>query len=344
MIKELINGDCVNVNINLLSKKLGIHRATVQKKVRKLMEEEVLTQPAYTFPALFQLYPLLVLVWADVPRNDKTARFFFEDPHVFAAFSCMEGPYNTFLIEYFQDMEHYHLWRDSLVREGKLPERLNRAAADPYMLSNKMMFKNDPSCFLSLLREELELSGKVNVGEWAMDSLSFEILVALIKGDCVWTNHSRLSKKLDMHRKTVTRRLNRMLRDKTLEHPRCQFPHLLMPPGFNMVVTRIGLRSRREEFRRALVEDSNVPRAYDAITGPHNFVAFTAFRRIDDFFDWGEKLNDRFPGEITAMTNSVLSSRKIHTTRQQKISLGLVERKLKEMVQNKSRSNKNKYN
>ena len=128
LLRYLVSGEGVSVKINTIARDLKIHRATDKKRVDFLFDEHILTRPFYPFSYLYVEYPLLVLVKADMPRSKDVIDFLKDDSHIFAAFSCMEGPYNTFLIEYFKNQPSKILIFNIFKNEGwkKLCEFLDK--------------------------------------------------------------------------------------------------------------------------------------------------------------------------------------------------------------------------
>lgn len=329
LLRYLVSGEGVNVNISHLARRLDIHRATAKKKVEYLYENDLVRPPIYPFDALFQEFPLLVIVEADMPRGEEMTSFYREDSHIFAAFSCMEGPYNTLLIEFFKDLESYHSWREKIVREKRIPAREWRAPANAYIFSNRLTFKYDPNCFVKVLAEEFRSKGKIVLNDVTLDEVEFELLKILMEGECIRTNESLLARKLVSNRKTVGRHIETMLDAGIIGFPRCTFPNLFIPPGYNMVVSKIEVKSKRKEFMDLMIKDNKVSRALVASTGRYNFLVFTAFKTIEDFFQWGENLYDTFPNSIGALSNTILSSKMIHTIMPQKVSIGMIEGRLR---------------
>ncbi len=133
LLRYLVSGEGVKVNISAVARRLDVHRATAKKKLEYLYDNGIVNPPLYPFDALFEEYPLLVIVEADMPRDPDITAFYREDSHIFAAFSCMEGPYNTLLIEFFRDLESYHSWREKIVQERRIPAREWRAPANAYI-------------------------------------------------------------------------------------------------------------------------------------------------------------------------------------------------------------------
>ncbi|MFO7792924.1 MAG: Lrp/AsnC family transcriptional regulator [Candidatus Saliniplasma sp.] len=328
LLRYLVPGRSVHANISHISKELGIHRATAKRKLKMLYDEKILNPPLYPFPYLFEKYPLLVLVKADMPRTAEAANFYKDDSHIFAAFSCMEGSYNTLLIEFFKDLESYHSWREQIVKDKKIPSRENRVPAHAEIFSNKLSFKYDPNCFIRALKKQYEEQGYLEMNGVQLDDTTFKLLELLVRGDCFRTNASAIGREINADRKTVRRRIETLLDRGVIEEPRCFFKNLLVPPNYNLVVSLLEVKSNVDNVKRYIANNDHVPRAVETSTEKYNFLIFSAFKTIEDFFNWGEKLNSRFPGSIGAISNTILSSKMIHTIKPHKVSLGLVERRL----------------
>ncbi|MFO8110663.1 MAG: hypothetical protein R6U17_09150 [Thermoplasmata archaeon] len=331
LLRYLVSGEGVKVNISAVARRLDIHRATAKKKAEYLYEMGIINPPLYPFAALFDEYPILVIVEADMPRDPDITTFYREDSHIFAAFSCMEGPYNTLLIEFFRNLESYHSWREKIVQEMRIPAREWRAPANAYIFSNKLTFKYDPNCFINVLVEEFKAKGEIDLNGVSLDSTEFRLLKMLMSGECIRTNESLLARKLSSNRKTIGRHIESLIDAGIINRPRCIFPNLFIPPGYNLVVSRIEVKSHRDEFKDLMIKDHKVSRALVASTGRYNFLVFTAFKTIENFFDWGDKLYSRFPDSIGAVSNTILSSKMIHTIMPQKVSIGMIERRLREL-------------
>ncbi len=328
LLRHLVSGEGVRVNLSAVAKHLDVHRATAKRRLNFLFENNIVAKPVYPFPTIFEKYPLLVIVRADLPRNREVIEFIKDDTHIFAGFSCMEGPYNTLLMEFFKDLESYHSWRERIVKEKKLPSRDWRSPADASIFSNKLTFRYAPNCFLEEMRKRYQDKGYVDLGEHRLNSSSFELMERLLQGDFLRTNESLLGRKLGSDRKTVGRRIEYLIDHGIISKPCCFFPNLFIPPGYNLVVTMLEARDRRGEIRDFLKRDPNVSRGIDTSSGRYNFLIFTAFRTIEDFFTWGNTLMDTFPDCIGAVSNTFLSSRMIHNIDPQKVSLGWIERRL----------------
>jgi len=328
LLRFLLSGEGVHVNVSELSRDLDIHWATAKKKLQFLYDRGILAPPFYPFLQLFDEYPLLVLVKADMPRTQGVKNFYRDDSHIFAAFSCMEGFYNTFLLEFFESLEDYHSWRSEIVKENKIPARGERTPAQSEFFSNRLTFKYEPNCFIHKIVREFEDQGFVELNGIKIEDNTFHILEKVMKGEGIRTNYSYIGREIGANRKTVKRRIDSLLDKKIIDRPACYFPNLLIPPGYNLIVTMIEARSDIDEVKAFLERDNHVPRAVETSTERYNFLVFSAFESMEEFFEWGEKLDSKFPEAIGAISKTILSSRMVHLIEPQKVSLGFIERRL----------------
>ncbi len=331
LLRYLVSGEGVEVNISAVSRLLKVHRATAKRRLSTLFDNGILEIPDYPFINILEQYPLLVMVKADLPHTSQVREFLDHDTHIFAEFSCMEGPYNTLLLEFFRDLESYHSWRERIVREDKLPSREWRAPADVAIFSNKLAFKYHPESFMDTLKREFHEKGYLELGGTRLDEPSFKLMCALIQGDCIHSNDSELGRRLGSDRKTVDRRINALVENRIVGRPACNLKNLFVPPDYNLVVSMIEVRANRGGIREYMIKDPNVSWGIETSTGRYNFLVFTAFRSIEDFFNWGEKLVNYHPDCVGAVSNIFLSPKMIRSINLRKISLGWIERHLWEL-------------
>jgi hypothetical protein len=336
LLRYLVSGKEVRVNIRGLAKELNMHRSTVKKKIQWMFDNQLINPPFYPFPQLYKEYPLLVLVKADIPRTNETKEFFMDDAHIFAAFSCMEGPYNTLLMEFFKDLETYHSWREQIVIDQKIPTREHRAPAHAYIFSNKLTFKYDPNCFIQELHKTFHQTGKVTLNDITLDETTFPIFIHLMKGNFIQRNDTQIANDLEINRKTIKHRLDQLLKEQIISQPKCFFPNLFIPPAYNLIVSMIEVKSNNNAIKKYLLKHNNIARAQETSTGCYNLLIFSAFNTIEDFFDLGEDMIRKFPQDIGAIENIILSSRMIHTIKPQKLSLGWIDRRLWEIQKSTS--------
>lgn len=328
LLHYIVSGEGVSVNIRALSKDLKIHRATTKRKLEKLHDSKILTKPFYPFPYLYEAFPLLILAKADMPRSKEVIDFLKDDSHIFGAFSCMEGPYNTFLIEFFKDLESYHSWREKIVKERKIPSRENRSPGDVNIFSNKLTFKYDPNCLVMDLQKTYKKKKTLEINDLVIDVNSFNILYSLMNGKYIQRNDTFLASELGVNRKTIKKRVNFLINNNIISKPKCFFPNLFIPPSYNLVVSMIEVKNKTDPIKNYLINNNNVSRAQEASTGRYNLLVFSAFKKIEDFFDMGEEIFAKYPNNIGAIENIILSSKMIHAIKPQKLSLSWIERKL----------------
>ena len=173
------------------------------------------------------------------------------------------------------------------------------------------------------------------VGDHKLDKTDFRIFELLLSGEYIHVNETYLANKLGTNRKKIDRRITKLLKDNIISPARCYFPDLLTPPKYNMIISMIELKSNRNEIKKFIIADNNIPRALESSIGRYNVLIFSAFPAIDEFFEWGDRLIARFPECIGAMSNTILSSRSTQTINAQKVSLGLIEKKLLDLRRQK---------
>lgn len=335
LLRYLVSGQGVKINIKAVATDLNIHRSTAKKKINWLYENNLINPPFYPFPHLYDEYPLLVLVKADIPRTKEVREFIMDDSHIFAAFSCMEGPYNTLLMEFFRDLESYHSWREQIVIDQKIPTREHRSPADAYILSNKLTFKYDPNCFVSELQKRFSEKGTVVLNDQELDKTTFPLLINLMNGKYIQRNDSAISRELGINRKTIKHRIELLQKEHIIGTPKCFFPNLFVPPGYNLVVSMIELRGNTDKIKQFITAHPNISRAQETSTGWYNMLIFSAFQTIEGFFDLGGELMNTFPHDIGAISNTIFSAKMIHTIKPQKLSLAWIERQLWEIATNR---------
>lgn len=118
ILRMLTSGRGIRLNENLLARKLGIHRATVKKRISKLIDAGVVLNPLCRFPAFF-VPPEFLLVFSLVEVKDKIAeieKHIQEDPHVSLAYRVSQGRYNLLLFETHKTIEDYLAWEDEYIK------------------------------------------------------------------------------------------------------------------------------------------------------------------------------------------------------------------------------------
>jgi hypothetical protein len=330
LLDDICSGQGVEVNVSELSRSLKKHRNTIKDRVDKLFEYEIINKPIYPFFWLYSEYPLMVIVRADFPRDPQTNSFIENDPHIFAAFFKKDEEYNTFILEYHKNIAAHQKWRDSIVREGKLPPRETRYPADVMYFTNKNFIKYNPAHMVRLIEQDKDDHHGIINGH-KLDELSIQIINKLVNGEGLHTNEHFLAERHGIHRKTIERRIEKLLEEKIVLPPTCRFPRFLVPPDYTLIVTLVEIKKNSEKVLKAWQADPHIPIMISASTGRYTQLLFCSFYRIRDHLAWEEHYDQRFPGCIGAIKNKYLSPSMMFSIAQQRVSLDIIRRKLEQI-------------
>jgi len=328
LLRSLVSGESVSVNISALSDRMGKHRNTVRKGVLRLLEHKVANLPVCPFMGLYREYPLLVIVRADLPHEKRVRDWVAQDKQIFAAYWSRQSEFNTLLFIYHRDVLAYQLWRESLTEEGKIPPRETRFPSSSIYVSNQLMLKYNPSAAIGLMENEMKQKGKIEVNGLALDEFHFDILKHLVSGGVFKLNENLLSRELGIHRKTVTRRVDELLKNGWILEPVCRFPDLLCPPNYVLTYSMVELKKARDRVTLSLQNDPHVSMALRVSIGGYNFLLFSAHSDISEHMEWEQSLSRRFPGCIGHVDITYLSPRTKILIDQQKVSLGIIDERL----------------
>jgi len=264
-----------------------------------------------------------------LPIHDRVREWVKTDRHVFAAFRVREGDYNTMLFEFHKSVEDYMNWRRILVEEDRIPDREMRIPSNPYYFSNALIQKYEPNAPIQLIQKEFEEEGEFQVYNYSLDKLSIDILTCLIGGIGIKVNESRLSEQVGVHRATLKKRIERMLKEQVIFPPTCRFPNFFVPPGFILVVSMVEIKSASKDLENEILNDPHITLAYRISQGRYNLLLFEAHRTIEDYLIWESSYEKRYPNCFGSIKNSYLSPRMTVSIDQQKVSLGAIEERLK---------------
>jgi len=334
LLQEICSGNGLEVNLAYLSKRLKKHRKTIRERVRSLLSHGVVDRPVAPFLALFSECPLLVVVYADLPEDEKVSKWIREDSSVFGAYRIREGEYNMMLFELQKDVWSYHVWRDALVRDGKIPERGERTPSTVLYLSNKLIVKYEPNAAIDLIEEKFTKEKEIEINDYVLDELELKVLRNLLNGNAVKVNENLLSKKVGIHRSTVRRRILRMQQEGLIHRSLCRFPLFFTPSNFLLVFSMLEVR-KPQQFLVDIANDPHVSLAYRISEGRYNMLLFESHATIEDYLRWERSYEDKYPDCFGSIKNSYLSPKMTISIDQQKVSLGLI----KERLRRYSRSN-----
>ncbi|MFX0044809.1 MAG: hypothetical protein ACFE8Z_03090 [Candidatus Hermodarchaeota archaeon] len=330
LLKNICSGKGVSVNISVLSRLLRKHRNTVRERVAGLFEHAIIDRPVFPFIHLLNEYPLLVVARADLPLSKKIEQWIKDDENLFAAFKIREEEFNTMLFEFHTSLYGQYMWRESLVEKGVIPSRDTRFPSSALFFSNRLIVKYEPSTGLKLIGQEVEKQGYSDIDGYELKRLDFEILKHLLEGRGIKVNENLLSREVGLSRRAVQNRILKMIRDRIILNPLCRFPQFFVPPGFIFVFSLVEVKDHREEILAQWLNDPHLSIIYRTSTGRYNFLLFANYRSVEDHLLWEEKYADMYPGCFGLAAINLLVPKMTVSIDQQKVSLGIIEKRLKE--------------
>ncbi|MFO7618945.1 MAG: hypothetical protein R6W91_04750 [Thermoplasmata archaeon] len=335
ILENIVSGTGVSVNISALSKSLGKHRNTIQTQVDELMKNHIISGPHYPFTEVFNERPLFAIVKADLPQTEQVEKFLKEDDAIFASFRSWDEGYNTLLLEFHKDMTSYYMWKERLVREKILPPLENRFPADVQFLDNKLRIKYDPNSSIICLEKAFRKNNELVINNYKIKELGFDILKKLLRGEGIKTNEHLLASKLNTHRRTIERRIDKFLEEGIVSKPICRFPKFFVPPNFVLVFCFIRLNKCKERIYHYMKEHCAIPIAYRGHAGRYNLLYFGTFQNVEEHFRWEEELRELFPDDcFGAMKKTYLSPRLTASIDQQKVCLGVIKERKHDLAEN----------
>ncbi len=328
LLSKLCSGEGLSINLSYLSRKLRRHRNTIRERVRELIKYQVIDRPVYPFLALFKERPLLIAVYADLPDNEKVRTWLKEDANIFAAFRIREGEYNMMLFELHENLQTYHTWRETIVKDGKIPGRSQRIPSTAVYLSNMLMEKYEPNAPTELIKQNYQEKKVTKLNGFPLDDLSLSILSHLTNGEGISVNENILAKDLGVHRRTVNDRIQKMCDAEIIWKPLCRFPSFFVPPSFILVFSLVEIRRLSEEFLKDISSDPHVSLAYRISEGRYNMLLFEAHLNFEDYLRWESFYNSKYPECFGSIKNTYLSPNLKISIDQQKVSLGVISERL----------------
>jgi DNA-binding Lrp family transcriptional regulator len=327
ILENICYGTGVEVNISALSSTFKRHRNTIKEQVKALFEHHILDRPIYPFIWLYQEYPMLVVVRADLPRTEQVDKFLKEDAHIFGAFYVRDEEYNTLLIEFFRDLHSYVEWRKNIVAENRIPPRENRYPSQSLFFSNQNIVKYQPQSPIFKMEEQYKKGEELELNGYRLNNLCFQILKKLVLGEGIRTNENLLAQKLNVHRKTIERRIVDLVNAGIVTKPACRFPKFFVPPDHILVYYLVEIKKSMDRIIKAIKSDPSIPLALETNIGRYNLLLFGAFINVEDHFKWEEQYENRFPECIGAMKKIYLSPQMTASIDQQKVSLNIIRQR-----------------
>jgi hypothetical protein len=306
VLLELVSGDAVSVNVNQLSRSLGKHRATIDHRVKAMMEHGVLEPPLYPFHGISRVYPVLTIVNLNThglcSRGGGLTRWMREDPHIFAAFHSRRWSHDTLLLTYHESVTSHQLCMraipETLSTHYEVDAKQDDLQSSASYFSNQLMVKYSPGSGVNLIEKTVQEEGRVTLGGLELDELDVRIMRSLIEGKGIKTNIGRLSAASRLHRKTVEKRVNLLLTGRHVTDPVCRFPGFLVPPGYLLTITEAQVKRLDEALINHLIEDPHVPVAIQTASEAGNLLLFGNHEDVDSYLGWVEDLRGLFPDRI----------------------------------------------
>lgn len=328
LLRSLVYGNGVSVNVHCLSKILKKHRNTVRKRVEEIFENKVIDPPFFPFIGLYKEYPLLVLKWIDLPYEEKAEKWIEEDPHIFAAFRSRYSEYNTLLILYHKDITSYQLWREQIAAENKIPlVDGSHPPSSASFFSNQLMIKYDPNAPVHLVEEELRKKGYAFLNGYKLDKLSFQIIKLLVKGKCIKINENKLSKELGVHRKTIIKRTQDLIKERWISNPTCRFPNFFTPLNYILAICKLEIKSSKQELIQNVRNDPHVTLAFDIKEKEFNILLFGTFRNLEEELNWEVMYGLYLPMRIGKVDIQYFAPGSVFNIGERKVSLGILDEK-----------------
>ncbi|MHA2297952.1 MAG: hypothetical protein ACXAEU_04495 [Candidatus Hodarchaeales archaeon] len=328
LLKLLCSGSGTTININELSKQLQKHRNTIKKKINELFVHKILDKPLYPFQWFFSEYPLLVIEKGDFPRDPKTNDWIEKDPYIWVAFFVKEEEYNTLLIEHHKSLHTYQIWKESITDEEKITITESYPhPSEAIFLSTENIVKFDPSTSIQIVEENYRKGRHKQINGLPFDDFTFTLLKSLLAGKGIRTNESFLANQINVHRRTIQRRIEIFLENNIISPAVCRFPRVWIPPEYFFVLSLIEIKRNKTSILRALTNDRHVPFISKTAIGRFNMVLFSTFYKIEDHLMWQEEYDQRFVGSIGAIKNTYLSPAMTFSIAQEYVSLVFLQQK-----------------
>lgn len=333
ILKLICSGKGVDINVNYLSRKLNKHRTTIYQKITKLLEHRIIEKPIYNFYGLLNELPLLVMEKGDFPRTPEINHWIEKDPHIWGAFFVKYEDFNTFLIILQKDLYTYQEWKESFLENEKFKSSIqqNYYPSEVVYLSTKNIIKYKPHVSIPLISNYLKIDENFKLSNLRFDTLTLDILATLANGEGISTNYNELSKLLNVHRKTIQRRVDILLQNNLINPPSCYFPRKWSPPDFILVFSLIEIKKYKNRLFNYLLNDNHIPLAIKTQANNYNLVTFGNFYKIEDHLTWMEDIDQRFPDTIGAIKNLYLSPKMTFSISLNYVALTYIDKLLNEL-------------
>jgi len=333
LLKYIVSGEGVEINISELSKNLSKHRNTIKDRINQLLEHKIINKPQYPFPWLFKELPLMIISRDNFLRDEKTKHFIEYDDPIFAAFFFKEEEYNTLMISFHKNVCTHQQWYEKIIKEEIIPYREEGYSSQVLHLGTGCFEKYNPSISVKVIEQNIKEGRQKSIRGYELDELSFEILKKILQGEGIRTNENFLAKELNIHRKTIERRIDTLLKGGIISKPVCRFPRWIVPPEYILVKSLFQIKKQHDKILNSFKTDPHVTWIIKAVLGRggYNLVLFSAFYKIEDHLEWQEKMDQQYPNCIGAIKNTYLSPAMTFSIAPEYVSMRIIKNRLKQV-------------
>lgn len=331
VLKCICDGIGIDVNITYLADKFHKHRNTISSKVSNLIDSKIIVKPFFPLKWIFTAYPLMVFEKSHFPRDPSVNKWIEKDPYIFAAFFVKDEEYNTFLIELHKDLYTFQNWKEG-IQEGKgiFPSGFDYSS-EAIFFSTRSMIKHSTDVSINIIRENIAKGIHSEINDLTLDDLTLNILETLLKGEAISINYNLLANHLDVHRKTIQRRIELLTNEKIIAPAVCRFPRIWSPPEYNLVYSLFELKNFKNRVLNSLTSDNHVTFIIKGINGRYNLLLLSSFYRMEDYLKWNESYEERFPNSIGAVKNLYLSPEMTFSINQNYVPLTYLDKILEKI-------------
>ena len=291
IIASLVTGDSVVINYSELGRKLSKNRGTIQERVERLLEYNIISPPSFPFYYLFNVYPLALLTNMDIPDcvecQPRIKKWIMDDPRIIAAYKFRQGEYGTLIFTLHRDMKEAHNWMSMLPYTLETVYHVEKEHAtfnsNTIYLSNELLLKYDPSTSINILERDSR-KGEVCLNGYCLDRLDLQILRLLLTGKGIKYNRNKVSQTSGLHSSTVEKRVNQMLKEKILLDPVCRFSNIFTPPGYLLSYMLVNLQQPMDTGVSSLLLNENIPIMWKTVYSKYNLLMFHLHTNLHDLY------------------------------------------------------------
>jgi len=235
------------------------------------------------------------------------------------------------MISFHKNVCDHQEWYENAIKDGKIPPRENGYPSQVLHLGTGCFVKYNPSISIKVIEQNINEGLHKSIRGYEIDELSFKVLKKLLRGEGIRTNENFLAKELNVHRRTIERRINALHKGGIVSRPVCRFPRRIVPPEYILVKSLFEIKKQYDQILKALKSDPHITWMIKAVTGRggYNLVVFGTFYQIEDHLKWQEELDQRFPSCIGSIKDTYLSPAMTFSIAPEYVSTCIIKNRLK---------------